>query len=595
MNWIERSAEELYYPAGESADQFWARAANAPEFAGLAAEVRAEGERLCGEPIPKLTEELFAIFARTGSRLEYERAYFQRRRRLNAFALLSLLEPDEQRYGDKLLETIRAVLDERTWCLPAHVMGADAAKTIDLFSSETGFTLSEIACLLGDRLPPELTEAIDRAVSERLIEPLLRHGPHHWETARHNWASVCAGSIGAAALLRTKDEKTLNAVLAKALPALDRYLEGFGEDGACPEGLGYWNYGFGYYVMFADLLRKRTGGRIDLLSKPKIRSIALFQQAAYLCGNRVACFSDSPQTLPFRVGLTRYLARLYPEIEVPDERYGAGFADDHCHRWAPVFRDWIWRTPRPEKVGLRPSSRYFPNAQWLLSRHRTEAGRCFGFAAKGGHNAEPHNHNDVGQFIWTVDGTAFAADLGSGEYTAAYFGEGRYEYDCNGSQGHSVPIVNGCGQTEGRDRAAIVLAASADEREDRLRLEIGRAYRAPGLKSLVRELSWNKTGRCRLTLTDEVVFDGEPVSLTERVVTFVRPDLKNEGVVRLAAGSGLTALIRYDRDGLEATAERRVYSDHDGAGKEWFAIDWKVRRPERTNRIELIFELESEG
>jgi len=592
VEWSGRSAEELYYSEGESGADFWARAATAPEFAELAAELREEGERLAGEPLPELTEELFSIFERTGSRLEYERAYFERRRRLNAFALLSLLEPTEERFYGKLLETVRAILEERTWCLPAHVKGMDAAKTIDLFSSETGYTLSEIACLLGDRFPPELTEAIDRAVTERLIEPLLRHGPHHWETAEHNWAAVCGGSIGSAALLRTTDSATLEAVLAKALPALDCYLEGFGEDGACLEGLGYWNYGFGYYICFADLLHKRTGGRINLFAKPKVRSIALFQQAAYLCRDRVANFSDSLQAIPFRVGLTHYLARLYPEVEVPDARYGAGLAEDHCHRWAPVLRDWVWRDSQAASGELRTASRYFPDAQWLLSRYETEAGRCFGFAAKGGHNDEPHNHNDVGQFIWMVDGTVFAADLGSGEYTAAYFGAGRYEYDCNGSQGHSVPIVGGRGQEVGRAHAAAVLEAVAGEQEDVLRLDLRQVYRVPGLTSLVRELKWRKADECRLTLTDEVAFEGELLGFTERVVTFVPPNLAIEGTVRLTDG-GMTALIRYDSALLEVSAERRAYSDHFGERREWYAIDWKLRRPESANRIELVFELDN--
>ncbi len=590
--WIGRSADGLYYPDGENGADFWARAAKSPDFAESVAEVRAEGRRLLEEPVSELTEELFSIFERTGSRLEYERAYFERRRRLNAFALMSLLEPADERVYEKLLETVRVVLDEPTWCLPAHVKGTDAAKTIDLFSSETGFALSEMACLLGDRLPPELTENIDRAVTERLIEPLLRHGPHPWETARHNWAAVCAGSVGAAASLRATDPATLDAVLAKALPALDYYLEGFGEDGACPEGLGYWNYGFGYFVYFADLLNKRTGGRINLFARPKVGSIALFQQAAYLCGDRVANFSDSLQAIPFRTGLTHYLARLYPEMEVPDARYGAGLGEDHCHRWAPVLRDWIWRDSRSASAALRPASRYFPDAQWLLSRYETETGRCFGFAAKGGHNDEPHNHNDVGHFIWMVDGTAFAADLGSGEYTAAYFGAGRYEYDCNGSQGHSVPIVGGRGQEAGRAHAAAVLEARAEDHEDSLRLDLHPVYRVPGLASLVRELRWRKTDECRLTLTDEVSFAGDPLGFTERIVTFVPPDLAADGTVRLTDG-GHTALIRYDSALLEVSAERRVYSDHFGAKREWHAIDWKLRRPEQTIRIELIFELDN--
>lgn len=585
-------SEELFYPPGESASGFWARAAKAPEYAGMVAEIRSEGERLEREPVPELTEELISLYATTGSRLAYERAYFGRRRRLNAFALLSLLAPGEERIFGRLLETIRVILAEPTWCLPAHANGPDDTRTIDLFSAETGFTLSEIACLLGDRLPAALAEEIDGAVSERLFRSFLAYGPHPWENARHNWSAVCAGSIGAAALLRAKDAGTLNAVLGKARISLACYLDGFGEDGACLEGLGYWNYGFGYFVYYADLLKKRTGE--DLFADPKVRRIASFQQAAYLCGDFVVCFSDSPQRIPFRAGLTHYLARLYPELEIPPRGFAAGFADDHCHRWAPVFRDWIWSDPRLDGEEWGASSRYLPDAQWLISRHAPPSGRRFGFAAKGGRNDEPHNHNDIGHFMLVADGTAYAADLGSGEYTAAYFGEGRYAYDCNGSQGHSVPIVGGLGQEAGGDSAAVVLASATGEREDRLKLDLTKAYRTPELRSLVRELAWRKAGLPALTLTDEVSFAGRPAGFAERVVTFVPPVLEEGGIVRLSGGDGLAAIIRYDAVQLAASVERRAYADHFGQNREWYAIDWSVRRPQRNERIQLEFEWEEE-
>ena len=62
---------------------------------------------------------------------------------------------------------------------------------------------------------------------------------------------------------------------------MDYYLQGFGPDGACLEGLGYWNYGFGYFVYYADLLRKRTRGEMDWFRAEKVGRIALFQQRAF--------------------------------------------------------------------------------------------------------------------------------------------------------------------------------------------------------------------------------------------------------------------------------------------------------------------------
>ena len=42
-------------------------------------------------------------------------------------------------------------------------------------------------------------------------------------------------------------------------------MRGFTPDGYCSEGVGYWNYGFGHYVMLAETLRQATGGKVDLM------------------------------------------------------------------------------------------------------------------------------------------------------------------------------------------------------------------------------------------------------------------------------------------------------------------------------------------
>lgn len=572
----------LYYPGGDS-EAFWRRAAEAPEFAGWVGDIRAEGRRLMGEPIPELTYALFSIFQERGSRLEYENAYFGRRRRLNTFAFLSLLEPAEPAYRTALHDILWSVCGEYTWCLPAHVHGsnADIRGTVDLFSAETGFALTEIALLLGDRLPPLLRERIADEVEARLFAPYLTGEPYPWETARHNWAAVCAGSIGSAALLAVRDPERLATIVGRALGSLACFLEGYGEDGACLEGLGYWNYGFGYYVYFADLLRKRTNGALDLMRENKVRRIAQFQQKAYLGGDRVVNFSDSVPTARVQMGLTHYLAGLYPEVDAPPPSLQALYLDDHCSRWAPALRHFIWFDASRGGEDWPDGSFYLPDAQWMISRHRTDFG-AFGFAAKAGHNAEPHNHNDIGQFILMAEGEAFIADLGSGEYTQAYFGDGRYEYDCNGSQGHAVPIVDGAFQAEGAQSAARVLEALAGGEEDRFRMEMSSAYRVPHLSSLVRGFVWRKRkpgmgfGLPCLELADEFRFEKPPGSLIERFVTFFPPELTEDGVV--LRGSGALALrIGYDARQLEASAASRAYRDHFGRETPWYAIDFAVK------------------
>ncbi|TYP73070.1 hypothetical protein [Paenibacillus methanolicus] len=575
QGWLDNQptpAGELYARSASGGRIDWAAIAASPGYDEMKQELLEEGSRLADRPIPELTQELYGLFEATGNRLAYEGVYFERRRRLTTFALLHLLFPGEPPYARRLEETIESILAETTWCLPAHMKDESVDRGIDLFAAETGFALGEIAALIGERLPRELTDAMKAQVNRRLFVPYLTLGPYHWETAEHNWAAVCAGSIGAAALLIEPDAARRAAMCAKAVGAMNHYLSGFGEDGACLEGPGYWNYGFGYYVYFADLLRRATGGRADLFEDGKVRRIALFQQQCYLAGNRPANFSDAMPRVNVHLGLSDYLAALHEETEHPPLAVRAAFLDDHCARFAPALRNVIWFRPEARRgADWQPGSWYLPDAQWMISRRAADAG-TFGFAAKGGTNDEPHNHNDVGHFILLADDDpAFAADLGCGEYTAQYFGADRYAYDCTGAHGHSLPMIDGRGQASGAASHAIVLEASTSELEDRFVLELAACYPASGLVSLQRSFDWVKSGPPRLTLTDTYRFAAQAAQITECIVTRCRPRVIEDGRI-LIAGTRHTAVLEYEAGLFEAAVEERMFANHYGVREHYYRL-----------------------
>ncbi|MEK4349979.1 heparinase II/III family protein [Paenibacillus sp. FSL R5-0475] len=584
----------LYYPDGES-DAFWKQALLSETLKEDISEIREEAQRLDSQPISELTDTLFSIFARTGSRLEYERVYFERRRRLNTYVFMTLLEPDNVRLLENLENILWSICEEYTWCLPAHLPADHNTENIDqfidLFSSETAFTLAEISLLLGERLPLLLRSRIRHEVEKRIFRPFIECGPYEWETARHNWAAVCAGSIGAAALLMLDDPAALTNILLKTERSMSYYLESFGDDGACLEGLSYWNYGFGYFTYYSDLLRVRSEGRVDWFATDKVRSIAQFQQKIFIGGNFVANFSDSEPRIHIHMGLSHYLADTYPEVECPPPVLRTPYAKDHCSRWAPAFRNLIWRRTGDEKQDQDwgATSYYLPDAGWLVSRYQS-GGSSFGFAAKGGDNAEPHNHNDLGQFILSGGGEIYAADLGCGEYTAEYFGAGRYQYDCNGSQGHSVPIIGGQYQLAGRKHSATVLYASAAVEKDELKLELSQAYEVEELQSLIRSMVWYKGQHPRLELMDEYQYNGKSVSWTERFVTWRRPKMLRSGVV-LLPGTGVGGVeLTYDVQIVEPEITAREYRDHFGRDTVWHTLDFHALQPGSEGKLVFTFQ-----
>ncbi|MCM3626588.1 hypothetical protein M3194_04315 [Paenibacillus glycanilyticus] len=566
------AASHLYTYSGNKVD--WKGIAEAPAYSGMIGEIKAEGERLLDRPIPVLSQEIYELFETTGNRISYEGLYFERRSRLASFALLHCLYPEASEYRQALIETIEAILEEMTWCLPAHMRGQSVDRHIDLFASETGFALAEILTLTESTLPPELRESVRAQIERRLFVPYLddQYPSYHWETADHNWAAVCAGSIGSAALLLELDHERKAAIIHRAIGTMSHYLSGFGEDGACAEGPGYWNYGFGYYVYFADLLKRASGGRADLLDSKHVRTIARFQQKAYLVRNRPANFSDAASFVSVNIGLSDYLASHIGEVAFAPITIRAGFTDDHCSRFAHALRNLVWYRPDASRLeDWASGSSYLADAQWLISRVSSEAG-SFGFAAKGGHNHEPHNHIDVGHFILIADDDpAFAVDLGSGEYTAQYFGEGRYEYECTGAQGHSLPIVKGQLQAVGAESAAVVTRIELGETVDRFGLELVACYPDSGMASYKRQFAWHKSGLPELDLTDTFQFREAGGAITEVIVSKCVPIIQSEGRI-LFKGSRHAVMLSYEPQGLEVSIAERPYSNHSGKEESYYRI-----------------------
>ena len=71
-------------------------------------------------------------------------------------------------------------------------------------------------------------------------------------------------------------------------------------------------------------------------------------------------------------------------------------------------------------------------------------------AAKGGNNAESHNHNDIGNFIVYHNNQPVVIDLGRDTYTSKSFSNQRFELMNCRSAYHNVPIINGLEQKDGR-------------------------------------------------------------------------------------------------------------------------------------------------
>jgi hypothetical protein len=125
--------------------------------------------------------------------------------------------------------------------------------------------------------------------------------------------------------------------------------------------------------------------------------------------------------------------------------------------YAGAGRSCPYRLLRAYAYGTLPAAEFKPRKKiWLdgigvaVTREYESADKGLYLAFKGGHNAESHNHNDVGSFIVFSDGEPTLIDLGVGEYTRKTFSPDRYTISSMRSDHHHLPSFNGFCQKAGR-------------------------------------------------------------------------------------------------------------------------------------------------
>jgi hypothetical protein len=387
-----------------------------------------------------------------------------------------------------------------------------------------------------------------------------------------NWSAVCAGSSGMAALLLETNRQRLAGMVERSCRSMECFLEGYAGDGGCAEGVGYWQYGFGYYVYFAEMLHGFTNGKIDLLRGEKIQRIAGFPAGMSMSGGNYVNYSDGVMRTELATGLLSRLAAR-TGAAVPELMRVPPFYFDHCYRWPHTTGNLLWTDPAILNKPTPPGTVVYGDLGWIVDR-RSMGGTPVAFSARGGHNAEPHNQNDLGHFILHVGGDSLLADLGAGEYTREYFGPQRYSIIHNGSEGHSVPLIDGQPQQPGREFESKILRCETRGDGVDFDVDLTKAYAVPGLKNLTRRFAWTfseTTGR--LTLTDDFDFTAAPGALQEIFISLTQPVLE-AGKVTWRGGRG-AAVLTFDAAMFTAANEAIQTADHS-------------RRPVVVHRLRLI-------
>ena len=580
-----------------------------PHFTKGWEQIRWKAAQALNEPLPELSFAIFRQFADTGERKAYEDVYFERRARLNALAVVTAViteKQEHQQYLASLENVIWDICGEYTWCLTAHLpREGDPSQEVDLFAAETAQTLAEIYAMHQDVLDIRVSERIRTEVRRRVITPVFTEKrPFFWRSADHNWSAVCAGGSGMAALILMNDPEEKADAMMQTLESMQSFLSGYESDGGCAEGLGYWVYGFGYYTYFAEMLREYSHRKIDLLATEHVRSIARFPSSIHLSDGVYVNFSDSSEREVLPSGLLNRIAERTGCIhDIPF--IIPGMLDDPVRRWAHLIRNFLWSdtdqnkaekqmenqiaatSDISERAGLRTV--IFPNLSWWVSR-----GKFSGFALKGGHNGEPHNHNDLGQIIIHGGGENLLCDLGAGMYSKAYFQEGRESIINISSGGHSVPVIGGHMQKSGPSYSAEVLQTKSSEEELQVVLDLTKAYGEAPIHCFTRSVLFQCTEggkRSLLQLEDMFEWKGKAESIEERLISRIEPIFERDTVIW--NGSRARLILRYDSVLWAASCIATADVTHEGEPYTFYTTSLVNKEQEgKQTKCRLQFEIE---
>lgn len=480
------------------------------------AEIVAEATRELAQPWPQPLASAAARVHRDGDRDGYEQTVFARQRRLSRAAVAAATTLDS-RFIDAVADGVWLLAEQSTWCWPAHddtrarhgsVLATADDPFVDLGAGEVVGQLAWIDHLLGAQLDeryPGLRARIRREAELRVFTPFERRRDWHWlglDGHVHNWNPWIHGNVLVAALALCDDESRRERLVALAAQGIDRYVAALPADGAIDEGYAYWWNGACRALEALDILAFATDGAWDAApAVPALRETVAFPHRMHLGGPWYVNLADGPARPP-EDQPWHALHRAARAVGDDDARRHAAAhrdparpaatATDGFGRLVRGLTDPAWLAARPEPSPL-PRDVWLPSTEVLVARGRAGERTGLAVVAKGGHNGENHNHNDVGSFIVASDGVPVLVDAGRPTYTAQTFGPDRYDIWTMQSDWHNVPAPGGASQPVGAAFTASDVRVDIDDTASSVRLELAGAYPLGAVASWRRDVRLDRT------------------------------------------------------------------------------------------------------
>lgn len=508
----------------------------------------AQGQKYLDYTWQSVNATAYLAYERTGDRQVMERPMSANRVALNALMLAELAE-GKGRFMDQLINGTWHIAHMPSWVLSAHLHRQRTKRSlpdpehqiIDLGSGSLGAQMSVAYHFFHetfDKVDPVISRVIKSAVKKQILDPYLdvtNYKPHWWlgfdlkpGTVVNNWNPWCNADVILCFLLIEEDQERLHKAVDQSFKSINKFIDYVKKDGACEEGPAYWGHAAGKLYDYLQIMDYAYEGQVPLLKEQLIKDMGEYISRSFVRDGWVVNFADATAKLSYSPSLIYNYGKAVSSVEMQDFAI-YNLARESEGKYAlpkPVMGNDIFRSLESLKyinemsqrvnqlnadvasgysleqsiADLRrhvPSFTWYPETQFCYVKNESD----WFFAAKGGHNNESHNHNDIGTFILYKGAVPVFVDAGVGTYTKKTFSKDRYTIWSMQSAWHNLPEINGISQKNGGEFKARNVEADGKGKVKSFKLDVAGAYNsAARCKSWTREY---KVSDNLLTITDE--------------------------------------------------------------------------------------------
>ena len=524
-------------------------------------------------------------YTRTGDRTIVGDKQNERRAALSVLVIAECIE-NQGRFIDPIANLMWMILEESSWSAVAHLniqnrgIGLPDVNdpVVELFAAETGQILAWTYYLLGDKIDavsPLVNERLFEEIQRRILKPYMSciYGYLGLDREQvNNWDPWINSNVLTCAMIFEEDDMQRYYLVKKIIASADKFINWYTPDGGCDEGPGYWGRAGRMLFYLLLQLQQITEGKSDIFDQPIIENMGLYIAKTYIADTYYVNFADATAQLVSEVDPGAiYLWGTKAENVLMQEfgcfllqRMGINIDFNLPHMGLSLYQLFALQE-MSRKPGREPllSDASLPDIQVYMARSIEGSRDGMYFAAKGGHNGESHNHNDVGNFIVYYDGRPLILDAGRAVYNAKTFSEERYTLWHTQSSYHNCPEINGYMQMPGAQYGATDVRYSYTDKQVLLSMNLKNAYpREAGIMTWKRSLRFVRNQS--FTIEDEFRLNRQPEETNKiMLMTCLKPQIVDDGILLKSNGEH-----QFDRDfkvtlsrNLKATIEPVVLTD----------------------------------